>query len=359
MRIALTLTRCFPMTKALQPSRKSVRRGGPRSRSLCQERDNLAYGKNDHRGFTLTPWRRARGGARARISSSALRTVRSLRSRSRAASSLRTRPSGMDRTNGGRRPTQPAGSGSGLGMARSSHARWRTSSQGTLPSPRLQNRTGLAPRARQSHPIPLRSRSRHWHRRVQARVFRLNFASCLKFRRLQALHPSRAAERAGEIAPEKPLSAPRAPMPMLSPSRIPTKPKKKSGRSRMGRTLAHRKVAVRVGFEPTGGCPPTVFKTAAFDRSATSPMPSLPPNHRRCFMALLCRISFSAEDVQSLFRAFGLTSEPVTPLPRPAGCDAAFSIRSGFRMRFLPAGFAAKEWPQPDRRDPSGGRRAR
>jgi hypothetical protein len=26
-----------------------------------------------------------------------------------------------------------------------------------------------------------------------------------------------------------------------------------------------------VGFEPTEGCPSTVFKTAAFDHSATSP----------------------------------------------------------------------------------------
>ena len=31
------------------------------------------------------------------------------------------------------------------------------------------------------------------------------------------------------------------------------------------------KMAERVGFEPTEGCPSTVFKTAAFDHSATSP----------------------------------------------------------------------------------------
>ena len=30
-------------------------------------------------------------------------------------------------------------------------------------------------------------------------------------------------------------------------------------------------MAERVGFEPTEGCPSTVFKTAAFDHSATSP----------------------------------------------------------------------------------------
>jgi hypothetical protein len=31
-------------------------------------------------------------------------------------------------------------------------------------------------------------------------------------------------------------------------------------------------MAERVGFEPTEGFPSTVFKTAAFDHSATSPM---------------------------------------------------------------------------------------
>ena len=30
-------------------------------------------------------------------------------------------------------------------------------------------------------------------------------------------------------------------------------------------------LAERQGFEPWEGCPSTVFKTAAFDRSATSP----------------------------------------------------------------------------------------
>ncbi len=32
-------------------------------------------------------------------------------------------------------------------------------------------------------------------------------------------------------------------------------------------------MAEREGFEPPEGCPSTVFKTAAFDRSATSPGP--------------------------------------------------------------------------------------
>jgi hypothetical protein len=31
-------------------------------------------------------------------------------------------------------------------------------------------------------------------------------------------------------------------------------------------------MAERVGFEPTGGFPPAVFKTAAIDHSAISPM---------------------------------------------------------------------------------------
>ena len=34
-------------------------------------------------------------------------------------------------------------------------------------------------------------------------------------------------------------------------------------------------MAESVGFEPTGPCGPTVFKTAAFDHSANSPKQSL------------------------------------------------------------------------------------
>ncbi len=36
--------------------------------------------------------------------------------------------------------------------------------------------------------------------------------------------------------------------------------------------LENSKLADRVGFEPTEGCPSTVFKTAAIDHSATYPL---------------------------------------------------------------------------------------
>lgn len=39
--------------------------------------------------------------------------------------------------------------------------------------------------------------------------------------------------------------------------------------------------AEREGFEPPVGCPTTVFKTAAFDRSATSPRVSITETPRR------------------------------------------------------------------------------
>ena len=35
--------------------------------------------------------------------------------------------------------------------------------------------------------------------------------------------------------------------------------------------LSYGDMAERVGFEPTVGCPTLVFKTSAFDHSATSP----------------------------------------------------------------------------------------
>ena len=38
----------------------------------------------------------------------------------------------------------------------------------------------------------------------------------------------------------------------------------------IGKIIAGR-LAEREGFEPPDGCPSTVFKTAAFDHSATSP----------------------------------------------------------------------------------------
>ena len=42
---------------------------------------------------------------------------------------------------------------------------------------------------------------------------------------------------------------------------------------KLGRRVRNRKLAERVGFEPTvGGNPTTVFETAAFDHSATSPI---------------------------------------------------------------------------------------
>jgi hypothetical protein len=39
--------------------------------------------------------------------------------------------------------------------------------------------------------------------------------------------------------------------------------------------MARCYLAERQGFEPWEGCPSTVFKTAAFDRSATSPFQSV------------------------------------------------------------------------------------
>jgi hypothetical protein len=39
-----------------------------------------------------------------------------------------------------------------------------------------------------------------------------------------------------------------------------------------GVAAGRHRVAERVGFEPTGSCDPTLFKSAAFNRSATSPV---------------------------------------------------------------------------------------
>ena len=56
------------------------------------------------------------------------------------------------------------------------------------------------------------------------------------------------------------------------------------------RPLCHFSLAEAVGFEPTDLLQPTVFKTAAFDHSATPPWGPIPSFHITRTNIIFCRV---------------------------------------------------------------------